>query len=424
MSTSSEQQQHPNKNCNISPNKTVNPRTPSPGLTFCESMTTGDNEVPSPIPASVSSTASCSEHSSLQHSSSNGSMVPNPFAPAPMAPAPAVPHSWSHAPAYSHPSSHGHHTHAYSYPHQPPPPPHGYSTQHPPPPTYYAHHPHHSHPIPMVVSAPGPATTTTAPPPGTAFHAPPPVMQVAPTHSNTWAQRHESCPNFSIGTSDSTSTTTNSSSSSSAAKKSSSKTGNSKSKTPANSGRRRYNKTTTGSETGNPSDAAGETVVQRRQKRLERNRESARLSRRRRKQYLEILEERVTQLSTEVDQGRRVHAAQAITVLDQKRRQVLEGNDSACRNDEDRIRLLEFGLHRTSPEMMLVHTFQYQQLRSFALPPQTKFILWLTLQSDQYFRGGRAASERLSAARIGERVSLSGICSWICFVVTQESMCL
>jgi len=33
--------------------------------------------------------------------------------------------------------------------------------------------------------------------------------------------------------------------------------------------------------------------------------------------------------------------------------------------------------------------------------------MWLTLQNDEYFRGGWAPSERLSAARIGERVRIN-----------------
>lgn len=122
----------------------------------------------------------------------------------------------------------------------------------------------------------------------------------------------------------------------------------------------------------------------RRQKRLERNRESARLSRRRRKHYLEVLEERVTQLGHEMDQGRRDHVKEAFRVILQK--------------------LVEQPLLRSSQELQVVATFHAQQLRSFCLPPSTKYILWLTLQCDSYFRGGRAASERLSAARIGERV--------------------
>ena len=50
-------------------------------------------------------------------------------------------------------------------------------------------------------------------------------------------------------------------------------------------------------------------------------------------------------------------------------------------------------------------TFGRENLKSLIIPPSCKFVMWLTLQNDVYFRGGRAASERLSAAGIGERVS-------------------
>ena len=128
----------------------------------------------------------------------------------------------------------------------------------------------------------------------------------------------------------------------------------------------------------------------RRQKRLERNRESARLSRRRRKQYLEILETKVTELSDEMDKGRREHVSQALTAIQLKRQDGFFAPNVA----------------RACAELRLAATFRSQQMQSLCTPPSTKFILWLTLQNDVYFRGGRAASERLSAARIGERVSL------------------
>lgn len=127
----------------------------------------------------------------------------------------------------------------------------------------------------------------------------------------------------------------------------------------------------------------------RRQKRLERNRESARLSRRRRKQYLEVLESKVTELSDEMDQGRRRHVSQALSSIMAQRLKGITGPTVA----------------RTSAELRLAATFRSQQIQSLCTPPSTKFIFWLTLQNDVYFRGGRAASERLSAARIGERVS-------------------
>lgn len=141
----------------------------------------------------------------------------------------------------------------------------------------------------------------------------------------------------------------------------------------------------------------------RRQKRLERNRESARLSRRRRKQYLEVLEEKVTQLGQEMDQGRREHVTQAVQTIVNKRKAILEGPALPSIESLD---VLEVGLSRTSNELMVSTTFQSQQLKSFSLSPSTKFMMWLTLQTDTYYRGGRAASERLSAARIGERVSI------------------
>jgi hypothetical protein len=167
--------------------------------------------------------------------------------------------------------------------------------------------------------------------------------------------------------------------------------------------------------------SGGQVVVTaRRQKRLERNRESARLSRRRRKQYLEVLEERVTQLSLEVDKGRRDHACQAIPCILQKRDQVLASalaefeqlkQQQYDTNNNNSLNyslwMLEEGpLSRCASSLVVLMTFFTQQLKSFSLPSENKFTLWLTLQNDVYFRGGRATSERLSAARIGERVSV------------------
>ena len=146
----------------------------------------------------------------------------------------------------------------------------------------------------------------------------------------------------------------------------------------------------------------GAAVTGRRQKRLERNRESARLSRRRRKQYLEVLEERVTQLSIEMDQGRRDHAGTAMETVIQKRNAIFKAEAPIG----ELIKKLDGGLNRTSSELSVLSTFYIQQLKSLSLSPHSKFILWLTLQGDSYFRGGRASSERLSAARIGERVSV------------------
>ena len=138
---------------------------------------------------------------------------------------------------------------------------------------------------------------------------------------------------------------------------------------------------------------SGNGQKSRRQKRLERNRESARLSRRRRKQYLEVLEERVSQLSHEMDAGRRHHVSQAVPTVRQQRLQAVTTTPSSTVIPR-----------RISPELQVADIFRSQQWASFCAPPSTKVTLWLTLQNDDFFRGGRAASERLSAARIGERV--------------------
>jgi len=101
--------------------------------------------------------------------------------------------------------------------------------------------------------------------------------------------------------------------------------------------------------------------------------------------------------------------------------------------------ILETSLSRTQPSFQVVNTFLHQQLKSLILthkqpilsaassstttsttteggtllgpllPSFTPFLLWLTLQNDNFFRGGRAQSERLSAARIGERLLHRGL---------------
>jgi hypothetical protein len=65
-------------------------------------------------------------------------------------------------------------------------------------------------------------------------------------------------------------------------------------------------------------------------------------------------------------------------------------------------------LSRAADELRVVQAFARRQLSSLVQPPATAFVLWLSLQREGFYRGGRSASERLSAARIGERVR----CVW------------
>mmetsp|Transcript_16513 Transcript_16513/g.24182 ORF Transcript_16513/g.24182 Transcript_16513/m.24182 type:complete len:1178 (-) Transcript_16513:277-3810(-) len=179
-------------------------------------------------------------------------------------------------------------------------------------------------------------------------------------------------------------------------------------------------------------DGGDEVLPDRKQKRLQRNRESARLSRRRRKQYLEVLEERVNFLCEEMDRGRREHVLSALRNIGAMRAEVLttlmeavkisaaNGNQSSNFSSElyqKMNMLLDYRddavsgsgfISRMSQELMLAITFGKQYLLSLVIPPSKKYLMWLTLQNDIFFRGGRAASERLSAARIGEKLRSCG----------------
>ena len=255
--------------------------------------------------------------------------------------------------------------------------------------------------------------------------------------------------------------------------------------------------------------AGGTTrIVDKRQKRLERNRESARASRRRRKHYLEELEVKVSSLSEEMDRGRFHHACMAVRTVRGMRMGRLRDMERTLLIKEGKLvaastapvtgiagvpvtaprlaggavvppsrplgggvaTVKSYGIRppiksgiqhsvtsipntatpihirrpipppssaavaaatsnlsleqqtnslsaagpisRTSDDLQIVQTFMKQQLLSLVQPTSNKFLLWLSLQKDGFYRGGRSASERLSAARIGERVSFNTSCLW------------
>ena len=164
---------------------------------------------------------------------------------------------------------------------------------------------------------------------------------------------------------------------------------------------------------------------ERRQKRLARNRESARQSRRRKKQYLELLEEKVAQLTDEIDALRRMHLGSADKVLEEMRdariRQlasaVNEAKASGSELSEDQRAALSKALEemhqKFSPdceERLAVLRFQFEELHELALPMHSQLLTWLLLQPDSFFRSRRSSSsERASANKIGERMMASGI---------------
>ena len=194
------------------------------------------------------------------------------------------------------------------------------------------------------------------------------------------------------------------------------------------------NSTSPGEDESTAQSFPGETK-DRRHKRLERNRESARASRRRRKQYLEDLDARVLQMGIDMDKGRVAHACSSFKIVRAMRsgkvheiekkmplRTAPIGNrksgishnvtttqvvpPSASRSGlDDSANTLLTALSRANPELHIAQVFLKQQLMSILQSSGSKFFLWASLQHEEFYRGGRSPSERLSAARIGERVS-------------------
>eukprot|EP00968_Pinguiococcus_pyrenoidosus_P017989 scaffold1833_cov255-Pinguiococcus_pyrenoidosus.AAC.7 len=161
--------------------------------------------------------------------------------------------------------------------------------------------------------------------------------------------------------------------------------------------------------------------AERRQKRLARNRESARQSRRRKKQYLELLEEKVAQLTDEIDALRRMHIESADKALsdlhDNRVRQLAQAVSKTEKLNEEQLSALDRALREVQnkfsvscDERLAVMRFQFEELHSLALPVYSQLLTWILLQPDQFFRSRRTnSSERASANKIGERMMASGI---------------
>lgn len=149
---------------------------------------------------------------------------------------------------------------------------------------------------------------------------------------------------------------------------------------------------------------------EKRARRLARNRESARQSRRRKKERLATLEKQVTNLFTQVEQQR----LDKIMVMEgelQKRRH--EGLATVQSKEE-----LQQLLHDTGPNCVVrerVASFQYEKLRQLLLPRYQEFLLWLTLQNDAFFstaknnKTGTSSvnnkAGRVSSKQIGEELT-------------------
>lgn len=156
-----------------------------------------------------------------------------------------------------------------------------------------------------------------------------------------------------------------------------------------------------------PPVPAAETE-EKRARRLARNRESARASRRRKKERLATLEKQVTSLFAQVETKRREKIMEMEHALQERRAEELKSLSS--RQD------LEELLRETGPNAVVrerVANFQYEKLRQLLLPRHEEFLLWLTLQQDPFFNTAKNAKAglannkagRVSSKQIGEELT-------------------
>ena len=170
----------------------------------------------------------------------------------------------------------------------------------------------------------------------------------------------------------------------------------------------------------------GETE-EKRARRLERNRESARKSRRRKKERLATLSAQVDRLHTLIEDERRLQVNAMCSTLKQVRREEMEKFQSDFEDSSDQAtseagqQRLATLIHSTSGGSRIAQAtveFQYNTLKQTLLPRYQKFLLWLTLHNEGFFTAGkdeytlkdgkqvlRVSSGRVSSKQIGDELT-------------------
>jgi len=171
-----------------------------------------------------------------------------------------------------------------------------------------------------------------------------------------------------------------------------------------------------------------EETEEKRAKRLERNRESARKSRRRKKDRLSNLEAKVNKLYGKIERERRVQINSMDTVwkaIDNKdlsELKELHSNAHDHKNDRDQWKKLQNGLSRLfidEKEQTIrkeVVEFQYNSLAQHILPRYQKYLLWTIRQSESHYLKGKEehskrefankiSTGKISSKQIGEEIA-------------------
>mmetsp|Transcript_11937 Transcript_11937/g.13853 ORF Transcript_11937/g.13853 Transcript_11937/m.13853 type:complete len:504 (-) Transcript_11937:1236-2747(-) len=160
--------------------------------------------------------------------------------------------------------------------------------------------------------------------------------------------------------------------------------------------------TTISSKSAMKVDSTGNAAEDKRLRRLARNRESARQSRRRKKEHLELLEEKVAQLTNELDDLRRQYMEQAEESLYEQRlnhlanlNSVIEaskqgnGNDGSVQNQiREGLEKMEKLYGPNSEEQNIITEYHYKHLFSLILPTYSKYFVWMLNQGERFFDEG------------------------------------
>lgn len=162
---------------------------------------------------------------------------------------------------------------------------------------------------------------------------------------------------------------------------------------------------------------------ERRARRLARNRESARLSRRRKKEHLAFLSEKVNRLNESIENLRRERINNMEAELRKLRYEEINKLSSSLGLNNVSKNIGEVGEAKQLIQKILtdmgpnsnlrrgVASSQYSQLRQLFLPQHYQFLLWVSLQSESFFTGAkeqrlqRTTASRVSSKQIGEEIT-------------------
>ena len=137
---------------------------------------------------------------------------------------------------------------------------------------------------------------------------------------------------------------------------------------------------------------------EKRARRLARNRESARLSRRRKKERLITLSHKVNQLHDKLDSSRRqtINAMEGefrkrcnVEISNLRERPELKTSSDSRRYEIDCLINIFHNLAPNANIFRSVASYQYSTAKKLFLLPQDQFMIWLSLQSESVFTSAK-----------------------------------